>query len=229
MTTERLPCTCILAGRGRGTRLGSLAESTPKPLLPLLPGNPSWSTSSICWPDTVPAVSCSVSGSSGRRSRPHSAAATVRSRWTTATTVTNSPARSVQSVGPSPLLGASFLILYGDTYLRIDYSEFARRWEASGCAGAMAVLRNADRWERSNAIYSSCQSPPIRHVAPTADMAWIDYGLGGLTAKALETVPEDVDELGSLYGLLAEHGDALRLPGLPTLLRHRHSREPTKD
>ncbi len=43
-------------------------------------------------------------------------------------------------------------------------------------------------------------------------MAWIDYGLGGLTAKALETVPEDVDELGSLYGLLAEHGELFGFP-----------------
>ena len=41
-----------------------------------------------------------------------------------------------------PLLGERFLVLYGDTYLRLDYAELARTWRASGLPAVMSVLRN---------------------------------------------------------------------------------------
>ena len=48
-------------------------------------------------------------------------------------------------------LGERFLVLYGDTYLRIDYGAVE---EAShGWPALMTVLRNDDRWDASNADY----------------------------------------------------------------------------
>jgi NDP-sugar pyrophosphorylase family protein len=40
--------------------------------------------------------------------------------------------------------------------------------------------------------------------APSAEMRWIDYGLGGLRRDALELCPPDTRELGDLYHRLAE-------------------------
>ena len=42
-------------------------------------------------------------------------------------------------------------MLYGDTYLRIDYADVARVWSDSGLPAVMTVLRNAGRWDTSNA------------------------------------------------------------------------------
>jgi N-acetyl-alpha-D-muramate 1-phosphate uridylyltransferase len=111
-----------------------------------------------------------------------------------------------------PLLDDHFLILYGDTYLRLDYAAFADEWRASGCPGAMAVLRNAGRWERSNAEYRNGRVTRYDKFAPTDDMAWIDYGLGGLDAEAAVLLPESVSDLAVLYNLLADRGELFGFP-----------------
>jgi NDP-sugar pyrophosphorylase family protein len=40
-------------------------------------------------------------------------------------------------------------------------------------------------------------------------MHWIDYGLGGLTAGALEQVPDTEGDLAVLYQRLAQRGELL--------------------
>jgi NDP-sugar pyrophosphorylase family protein len=39
--------------------------------------------------------------------------------------------------------------------------------------------------------------------APTPEMRWIDYGLGGLRQAALDLLPPDATDLADLYHLLA--------------------------
>ena len=107
----------------------------------------------------------------------------------------------------APLLGERFLILYGDTYLRVDYAGAARIWEESGEAGLMVVLRNEGRWDTSNALYADGRVVAYDKRAPTPDMHWIDYGLGGLDAVALDLVPTAETDLSGLYHELAAKGD----------------------
>ncbi|HUB35865.1 MAG TPA: NTP transferase domain-containing protein [Solirubrobacteraceae bacterium] len=102
-----------------------------------------------------------------------------------------------------PLLGERFLVLYGDTYLRIDYRAVARRWLQSGRPAVMAVLRNEGRWDSSNAVFRDGMIVRYDKRAPTPDMRWIDYGLGGLERVALERVPPDTRDLSDLYLVLA--------------------------
>ena len=102
-----------------------------------------------------------------------------------------------------PLLGERFLVLYGDTYLRIDYADVARVWVDSDLPGLMTVLRNEGRWDVSNAVYGEGRVTAYGKAAPTPEMHWIDYGLGGLTADALSAVDEGESELAGLYARLA--------------------------
>jgi MurNAc alpha-1-phosphate uridylyltransferase len=104
------------------------------------------------------------------------------------------------------LLGERFLVLYGDTYLRIDYADVARAWEASGLPAVMAVLRNEGRWDTSNAIYADGRVSAYDKASPAPEMHWIDYGLGGLTAAALDSVPASETDLSTLYGELSRAG-----------------------
>ena len=53
-----------------------------------------------------------------------------------------------------PLLGDRFLVMYGDTYLRVDYPAVAAAHADSGLPGLMTVLRNDGRWGPSNATYA---------------------------------------------------------------------------
>jgi N-acetyl-alpha-D-muramate 1-phosphate uridylyltransferase len=106
----------------------------------------------------------------------------------------------------SGLLGDRFLVLYGDTYLRIDYAEVARSWQASGLPALMTVLRNEGRWDTSNAIFEEGRVVAYDKAEPTSEMHWIDYGLGGLTAAALDAVPDTETDLSGLYRELALAG-----------------------
>lgn len=104
------------------------------------------------------------------------------------------------------LLGAEFLVLYGDTYLRIDYGDVLRAFRESDMPALMTVLRNRERWEPSNVVYAD--GKVLRHskssLAP--DMEWIDYGLGALSEQAFALCDATESDLSGIYAELAERG-----------------------
>jgi NDP-sugar pyrophosphorylase family protein len=85
-----------------------------------------------------------------------------------------------------PLLGAHFFVLYGDSYLPIDYAAPAAAFLASGKEGLMTVFRNEGRWDTSNVWFQDGAIRSYNKKDRTPDMQHIDYGLGILSAKALE-------------------------------------------
>lgn len=105
-----------------------------------------------------------------------------------------------------PRLGPRFLVLYGDTYLRVDYGETTRSWIASGQPALMTVLRNDGRWDTSNVLYTPGRVVAYDKRNPAADMRWIDYGLGGLVPAALNAAEEGERDLAELYHRLARQG-----------------------
>ena len=102
-------------------------------------------------------------------------------------------------------LGDEFLVLYGDTYLRIDYRAVQAARRASGRPALMTVLRNRGRWGPSNADYADGIVTRHDKRAPDPAMAWIDYGLGVLTPEALERAPS-AEDLADVYRELAAEG-----------------------
>ena len=102
-----------------------------------------------------------------------------------------------------PQLGERVLVLYGDTYLRIDYADVARVWLHSGLPAVMAILRNEDRWDVSNVLYEKGRVLAYDKHAPTSEMRWIDYGLGGLTVDALSAADGRESDLAHVYQRLA--------------------------
>jgi N-acetyl-alpha-D-muramate 1-phosphate uridylyltransferase len=105
-----------------------------------------------------------------------------------------------------PLLGQRFLILYGDTYLRLDYEAAAADWIKSDASALMTVLRNEGRWDTSNVVYADGHVLEYDKRHLTSDMHWIDYGLGGLKSDALGAVDEAEGDLAVLYQRLAQSG-----------------------
>lgn len=108
-----------------------------------------------------------------------------------------------------PLLGERFLVLYGDTYLRIAYEAVDAAWRDSGLPAVMTVLRNDGRWDTSNVVLRGDRVERYDKRNPTPDMRWIDYGLGGLEARALAAVGPEEPDLAVLYERLAARGELL--------------------
>jgi NDP-sugar pyrophosphorylase family protein len=84
-----------------------------------------------------------------------------------------------------PLLDSRFLVLYGDSYLPIDFAAVERAFLASGKPALMTVQRNADRWDKSNVLFEDNVIVEYNKSAPSPDMRHIDYGLGALSAEVL--------------------------------------------
>jgi N-acetyl-alpha-D-muramate 1-phosphate uridylyltransferase len=200
--THDLPPICILAG-GRGTRLGELVQDVPKPLLPVA-GEPfllhqlrllrsHGARRVVLAVDYLGELIERRLGSEQFGMRiaysydgPH-------------------PAGTLGAIRRAvPLLGRRFLVLYGDTYLRLDYRAAVSAWETSGRAALMTVLLNEDRWDTSNAVFSKGNVTQYDKYHPTPAMRWIDYGLGGLTERALECSDHDTGDLAVLYRELAK-------------------------
>ena len=84
-----------------------------------------------------------------------------------------------------PLLDTQFLVLYGDSYLPIDFASVERVFLASGKPALMTVQRNADRWDKSNVLFRDGVIVEYNKQSPTPEMKHIDYGLGALSASVL--------------------------------------------
>jgi NDP-sugar pyrophosphorylase family protein len=200
----RLPPVCILAG-GLGTRLGGRVRDTPKPLLEVA-GEPFLlhQLRLLAGHGAREAVVCV--GYLGERIRDTIGPERfgVEIAYSFDSPELDGTLGAVRRA--RPLLGERFLVLYGDTYLRIDYVDVARAWQASGLPAVMTVLRNEGRWDTSNVLYADGKVLRYDKHAPSADMRWIDYGLGGLTADALAAVDAQERDLAGLYGRLAQRG-----------------------
>jgi MurNAc alpha-1-phosphate uridylyltransferase len=189
----------ILAG-GLGTRLGELGRTTPKAVLPVA-GRPFalWQLELLRANGAGRVVMCV-----GHRG--DEVQARIGAPFGLDVRYVHDPPGLAGTAGALrgalPLLGERFLVLYGDTYLRVDYADVDRA--AAGERGLMTVLRNEGRWDVSNTVFAGGRV--VRHdkAAPTPDMHWIDYGLGALRADALDLPGDD---LADVYRALAERGE----------------------
>lgn len=107
----------------------------------------------------------------------------------------------------SKLLGRRFLVLYGDTYLRLNYCAATKDWTQSGLPAMMTVLHNDGQWDVSNASFDGRLVTAYNKRAPEPGMQWIDYGLGGLTTRGLSKAGVGGTDLGDLYEVLARRGE----------------------
>lgn len=200
-----LPPVCILAG-GLGTRLGAAVADTPKPILPVA-GEPFLlhPLRALAASGATRAVVCV--GYLGEKVE----ATLGPSRFGVELLYAYDPpglAGTAGAIRPVlDLLGDRFLVLYGDTYLRIDYGAVADAHAASGRLALMTVLRNAGRWDASNAAFDATTGAlSYDKRAPSPAMEWIDYGLGVLTPEALAVAPQAGD-LADVYAELSRRGE----------------------
>jgi NDP-sugar pyrophosphorylase family protein len=84
-----------------------------------------------------------------------------------------------------PLLGAEFMVMYGDSYLDIPFRPVFDAFRRSEALGLMTVLRNENRWDTSNIELRDGRILAYDKDNRTSAMKHIDFGLGCLQAEAL--------------------------------------------
>jgi N-acetyl-alpha-D-muramate 1-phosphate uridylyltransferase len=205
-----LPPVCILAG-GLGTRLGERVRDTPKPLIELA-GEPFLlhQLRLLAANGAGEIVLCVGYLGELIAQRIGEERFGLRIAYSFDAPGLDGTLGAVRRA--APLLGERFLVLYGDTYLRIDYGAVATAWLHSALPAVMTVLHNQSRWDISNAVYRDGMVTLYDKDRPTPEMQWIDYGLGGLSERALALAPANERELSGLYRLLAQRGELFGFP-----------------
>ncbi len=102
-----------------------------------------------------------------------------------------------------PLLGDHFFVMYGDSYLPIDFRPVYEAFLAAGTLGLMTVFRNENKWDNSNTVFRDGRIRTYDKVNRTQEMQYIDYGLGILRSSTFEQW-KDVEtfDLSAVYGQL---------------------------
>jgi len=90
-----------------------------------------------------------------------------------------------------PLLGNEFFVLYGDSYLPVEYRPIAEFFRHSGKLGCMTVYRNEGRYDTSNVVFRGGEIAVYDKKNRPPEMRHIDYGLSLFKASAFDSHSAD--------------------------------------
>jgi len=82
------------------------------------------------------------------------------------------------------LVGNEFFILYGDSYLDINYADAYNFYNQRKETALMTIIKNNNNWDKSNIIYHNNKIIEYDKEKNSSDMEYIDYGLGIVTKEA---------------------------------------------
>ena len=103
--------------------------------------------------------------------------------------------------------GDKFFVLYGDSYLPIDYAVPARAFVASDKPALMTVFRNDGHWDTSNVWLEHGRIRLYHKRERLPQMQHIDWGLSMIRAEVLAARPANEPfDLAEVYSDLSRAG-----------------------
>jgi NDP-sugar pyrophosphorylase family protein len=102
-----------------------------------------------------------------------------------------------------PKLSEEFFILYGDSYLPLEYAPVAEFFQRSGKFGLMTVYRNEGKFDTSNVVFADGEIKIYDKKNRLPEMRHIDYGLSLFKASVFDAYAADqVFDLAEVMGKL---------------------------
>jgi len=116
-----------------------------------------------------------------------------------------------------PLLSKDFFVLYGDSFLPIDYKDVEEAYVSSKKNALITVIKNNNQWDKSNVEFTSGTLIEYNKHHPNEGMHYIDYGLSILNQSIFDAYLENESfDLSDLYHKLSLHN---HLAGFETFER----------
>lgn len=88
-------------------------------------------------------------------------------------------------------LDTPFFILYGDSYLQLDWADVQRKFDNGDGDGLMTVFHNGDRWDSSNVIFRDGEVVVYDKKIKSPEMNYIDYGLEIMRPDVFDSYAQD--------------------------------------
>jgi NDP-sugar pyrophosphorylase family protein len=89
-----------------------------------------------------------------------------------------------------PLLGDRFFALNGDSYLPCSFAPIQSAYDAAQRPALMTVLRNDNRWDKSNVLFRNGELIEYDKKSPRLGMSHIDFGLYVFSSEVFLTYGE---------------------------------------
>jgi MurNAc alpha-1-phosphate uridylyltransferase len=89
------------------------------------------------------------------------------------------------------LLGDIFFIMYGDSYLFLDFQDVLSCFLSQNKLGLDTVYRNHDSYDKSNIAIDGNMVKKYSKTEKTKDMVYIDYGASIFRKEVLKLIPDN--------------------------------------
>jgi len=106
------------------------------------------------------------------------------------------------------MLGECFFVLYGDSYLPVDFKKVQKSYIDSEKKGLMTIIKNNNKWDISNVELDFDKIKIYDKNNVSSSMTHIDFGLGLLNEKIFEAYQSGAAfELSEIYRQLSLDGE----------------------
>ena len=103
-----------------------------------------------------------------------------------------------------PLLNQSFFILYGDSFLPINYIDVEKIFLKKQNLALMTIIKNSNKWDKSN-VHLDGSKVNYNKKYPNIHMKHIDYGLSVVNASVFDNYKEiDKFDLSDVFYTLSK-------------------------
>jgi NDP-sugar pyrophosphorylase family protein len=196
---------CVILAGGLGTRMRPLTETCPKTLLPVA-GRP-FAYHQLHWlaAQGIDEIVYSI-GHHGEMIRRYwcEEPSPVRSiRYVDEGEQLRGTAGALRLALEQGALDESFFVIYGDSFLPVEFAPIWHAFQSSGQPALMTVLRNEGRWDRSNVIYQP-GLVVLYDKSGVTGMKYIDYGLSCFHRGLFDDEPPS--DLATLFHQLSLNG-----------------------
>jgi NDP-sugar pyrophosphorylase family protein len=100
-------------------------------------------------------------------------------------------------------LGEQFLVIYGDSYMPVNYAPVVEAFVLSEKLALMTVFKNEGRWDASNVWFEAGKIRRYDKRLRMAEMRHIDYGIAVLNAAVFTSFPDNQPfDLADVYSRL---------------------------
>jgi len=105
------------------------------------------------------------------------------------------------------ILGDSFMVMYGDSYLDIDYFEVEKVFGESNFPAMMTIYRNMGKYDLSNVLFETSIIKKYSKKNVNSNFQYIDFGLSLFKSEVFKEIKKGTYlDLADLCEELAENG-----------------------
>jgi NDP-sugar pyrophosphorylase family protein len=197
---------CVILAGGLGTRMRPLTDTIPKTLLPV--GGRPFASHQLDWlarHGVTEVVYCiGHQGDKIRRYWQTEPSPVPSLRFVDEGEQLRGTAGALRLALAEGVLDESFFVLYGDSFLPIDFAPVWQAFESGRAPALMTVLHNEGRWDSSNVVYSNGLVTLYEKRSSHPEMRYVDYGLSAFRRSVIEQSAEA--DLSALFHRLSLSG-----------------------